>query len=163
YVEATGDDTEARLLNRLHKSCRGLSPSLTLRESIAALRRSQQGKKVLIVLDQFEQWLHPVGQAALPASNPALVPRGRGGEELIDALRQCDGEHIQCIVMVRDDFWMAATRFMQALEIDLTPGRNVAAVDLFDLRHATKVLSAFGRAFGALPQHPNELDKAQKA
>ncbi len=51
--------------------------------------------------------------------------------------------------MVRDDFWMAATRFMRALEIRLVEGQNSAAVDLFDLRHARKVLAAFGRAFGA--------------
>ena len=53
--------------------------------------------------------------------------------------------------MVRDDFWMAATRFMRRLEIDLVPSRNLAAVDLFDPRHARKVLAAFGRAYGALP------------
>jgi formylglycine-generating enzyme required for sulfatase activity len=53
---------------------------------------------------------------------------------------------------VRDDFWMAATRFLRDLEVDLVPGRNVAAVDLFDPRHAMKVLTAFCRAFGTLPE-----------
>src|SRR5262249_8926091 len=53
--------------------------------------------------------------------------------------------------MVRDDFWMAATRFMADLEIDLIQGRNSAAVDLFDPRHARKVLGEFGRAFGRFP------------
>ena len=42
--------------------------------------------------------------------------------ELVAALRQCDGEHVQAVVMVRDDFWMAATRFMRDLEI--RPGRG---------------------------------------
>ena len=28
------------------------------------------------------------------------------------ALRQCDGERLQALLMVRDDFWMALTRFM---------------------------------------------------
>ena len=28
--------------------------------------------------------------------------------DLARALRQCDGDHVQCVVMVRDDFWMAA-------------------------------------------------------
>ena len=37
-------------------------------------------------------------------------------------LRQCDGEHVQAIVMVRDDFWMAASRFMRDLEIRLARG-----------------------------------------
>ena len=59
------------------------------------------GKKVLIVLDQFEQWLH--------------ARKDEENTELVEALRQCDGGRVQCIVMVRDDFWMAATRFMQQL------------------------------------------------
>ena len=75
----------------------------------------------------------------------------------MQALRQCDGAHVQCLVMVRDDFWMAATRFMQGLEFDLSPGHNTAAADVFDARHATNVLRAFGQAFGTLPEHSNQL------
>jgi hypothetical protein len=52
--------------------------------------------------------------------------------------------------MVRDDFWMALTRFMQQLQIEVVPGQNTAVVDLFDQGHARNVLAAFGRAFGAL-------------
>src|SRR5207245_1090551 len=96
-----------------------------LKETLAALRRGQgipSGKKVLIVLDQFEQWLHARQQEQ--------------GTELVQALRQCDGVRLQCLVMVRDDFWMAATRFMRELEIRLVEGQNSAAVDLFPIRHA---------------------------
>src|SRR5262249_34430439 len=71
---------------------------------------------------------------------------------LVQALRQCDGLHVACLVMVRDDFWMAATRFMRELEVRLVEGFNSAAVDLFDLRHARKVLGEFGRSFGCLPE-----------
>ena len=39
---------------------------------------------------------------------------------------------------------------MRELEIRLLEGQNCAAVDLFDLGHARKVLAAFGRAFGRL-------------
>ncbi len=46
---------------------------------------------------------------------------------------------------------MAVTRFMRDLEVGLVPDRNVAAVDLFDPRHARKVLAAYGRAYEALP------------
>ena len=53
--------------------------------------------------------------------------------------------------MVRDDFWMAATRFMQELEVRLVEAENSAAVDLFDPLHARKVLAAFGRSYGRLP------------
>ena len=79
------------------------------------------------------------------------------------ALRQCDGAHVQAIVMVRDDFWMAATRFMRDLEIRLIEGENSAAVDLFDLLHARRVLTAFGRAYGVLPERSSELTAEQIA
>ena len=64
--------------------------------------------------------------------------------------------------MVRDDFWMAATRFMRELEVRLLEAVNSAAVDLFDLDHARKVLAAFGRAFDVLPENPSETSKDQK-
>src|SRR5207244_4263595 len=43
------------------------------------------------------------------------------------------------------------TRCMRELEVPLVEGHNSAPVDLFDLRHARRVLAAFGRAFGAVP------------
>jgi formylglycine-generating enzyme required for sulfatase activity len=64
--------------------------------------------------------------------------------------------------MVRDDFWMAATRFFHDLEVPLLEGRNAAAVDLFDLRHARKVLAAFGGAYGCLPERPAPLTPDQE-
>jgi serine/threonine protein kinase/formylglycine-generating enzyme required for sulfatase activity len=152
YAEATAEDTETRLLKGLRKHCPGLQAEWDLQESLAALRCGRglpaDKKKLLIVLDQFEQWLH--------------ANRDEDDAELIRALRQCDGARIQCLVMVRDDFWMAATRFMRALEIRLIEGHNSAAVDLFDTRHARKVLAAFGRAYGALPEATRELTKDQR-
>ncbi len=160
YVEAAAGETEARLQAGLRKHYPALPGHFGMKEMLAALRRGQGipgAKKVLIVLDQFEQWLHA----------PPLAPRGRGqgeGEntELVQALRQCDGGRVQCIVMVRDDFWMGATRFMRELEIRLLEGQNSAAVDLFPMRHAEKVLAALGRAFGALPESPAEPSRDQK-
>ena len=151
YVEATAEETETRLLNGLRKRCPALPANLGLKETLAALRRGQGipvGKKVLIVLDQFEQWLH--------------ARKEEQNTELVQALRQCDGGRVQCIVMVRDDFWMAVSRFMRELEIRLLEGQNSAAVDLFDMDHARKVLAAFGRAFGKLPENASETDKEQK-
>jgi len=103
---------------------------------------------VLIVIDQFEQWLH--------------AKKEEENTELVQALRQCDGGRLQCMVMVRDEFWMAATRFMRELEVRLVEGQNSAAVDLFPIRHAEKVLAAFGRAFGVLPDSASETNKDQK-
>jgi len=143
YIEATAEDTERRLLARLRRTDfqSVLPANLSLTESLAALRRGrflQPGQKVLLVLDQFEQWLH--------------AKRSQGNTELVQALRQCDGSRVQCIVMVRDDFWLAVSRFLSELEIDILQGQNSALVDLFDARHARKVLAAFGRAYGVLPE-----------
>jgi serine/threonine protein kinase/formylglycine-generating enzyme required for sulfatase activity len=152
YVEATPDATETRLLKAVRKACRELSPNLGLIGWLAELRRGRvlrPGKKVLLVLDQFEQWL--------------FARRNESDTVLVSALRQCDGEHLQAIVLVRDDFWMAATRFMRDLEIRLVEGENAAAVDLFDPPHARQVLAAFGRAFGALPERQADLTRDQQA
>ena len=154
YVEATANDTEARLLKGLRKRCPGLPGDLDQTGTIAALRQGQslgQGRKVLLVIDQFEQWLH--------------ANRSKNNTELVQALRQCDGDHVQCLVLVRDDFWLTISRFMTELQIDMHPGHNLVLVDLFDLDHAHKILSAFGRGFGRLEQDPKPeqevfLDKA---
>ena len=44
---------------------------------------------------------------------------------------------------------------------DLVEGENSALVDLFDPRHAKKVLTAFGRAYGALPECIGDLSSNQ--
>src|SRR5262249_23324970 len=44
----------------------------------------------------------------------------------------------------------------------LLQGENSAAVDLFDLLHARKVLAEFGRSFGRLPDNLGNLDKEQE-
>jgi serine/threonine protein kinase/formylglycine-generating enzyme required for sulfatase activity len=152
YIEATAGDTEARLLKGLRKHCPELPADLDLVESVAALRRGQgvsAAKKVLIVLDQFEQFLH--------------AQRLQDNAELVQTLRQCDGEHVQTLLLVRDDFWLAVSRFMQALEVPLVEGQNSALVDLFDTLHARKVLAEFGRAFGRLPDNLGRLDRDQEA
>ena len=136
YIEATVDDTEARLLKGLRKRCAVLPGDVGLVEALTALRSGNQ--KVLIVIDQFEQWLH--------------AHRSQQDSELAKALRQCDGEHIQCIVLVREDFWVSLSRFMTELHIELVQGQNMAMVDLFDPIHARHVLAAFGRAFGRLQE-----------
>jgi serine/threonine protein kinase/formylglycine-generating enzyme required for sulfatase activity len=151
YVEAAPDQTEARLLAGLKKRCPALPADGGLKGALAALRRGQgvpPGKKVLLVLDQFEQWLH-----ARQAEDAA---------DLVQALRQCDGGRVQCMVTVRDDFWMAVTRFLAGLEVELVQGHNAAAVDLFPLRHAEKVLAAFGRAFGDLPEAASKVTPEQR-
>src|SRR5262249_11395440 len=98
YVEAAAEQTEARLLRGLEKASPSAPVAGGLTAALADLRRGQglpPGKKVLLVLDQFEQWLHAQKEDA--------------PSELVSALRQCDGGRVQCLVLVRDDFWMAVT------------------------------------------------------
>ena len=96
YVEATAEETEARLLNGLRKRCPALPDNLGLNETLAALRRGQgipAGKKVLLVLDQFEQWLHAKqGRAEhRTGAGPAAVRRRAGAVPRHGAGRLLDG------------------------------------------------------------------------
>ena len=142
YLEASASDTEARLRRSLQHHWPELPRDLGLAAALTRLRQDASllgGHKLLIVIDQFEQWLHgrPIQQDL----------------ELVQALRQCDGRRVQCLILVRDDFWMSVTRFLRELEVPLAEGENSASVDLFDVRHARHVLREFGRAYGALPEH----------
>ena len=135
-VEATADDTETRLLKGLRGAFPGLGSDLNLIDTFIKLRRESEatGRKTLIVLDQFEQWLH------------AKTEEERS--ELALALRLCDGANIQCVVMIRDDFWVSNKRFMNDVGVPISDGENAALVDLFDVRHARKVLGLFADAYG---------------
>ncbi len=149
YIEATGVGTESLLLRQLKMKFSELPQDLDLGQSMAAIRRhpTMHGHKLLIMIDQFEQWLH--------------VQQGSENGGLLAALRQCDGQHVQCILMVRDDFWLSISRLMLELDVDLIPGHNIALADLFDKDHARNVLAAFGRAFGKLPEKPSDMSKQQ--
>ena len=152
YVEATANDTEARLLKELRKHVLNLPSDLALPESVRALQEGQfdqRSKKVLIVIDQFEQWLH--------------AKRLEEATELVQALGHCDGRRVQAIVMVRVDFWMALTRFMGEIGIAWAQWQNCAPVDLFDKDHAKKVLTQFGQAFGKIPGNLGDRTEEQKA
>ncbi|MBI3465640.1 MAG: serine/threonine-protein kinase PknK, partial [Planctomycetes bacterium] len=203
YIEASRDDTEARLVRQLSRACpklvaalgepmeevarkaaqksldsnvdrndatvgrlaEGHAPDATrpgeappsksarrlLADLIAILRLGEvqpEGKKTLIVLDQFEQWLHAHGQHMEQT-------------ELVAAMRQADGAHIQFVLMVRDDFWLANSRLFHELETPLAEGHNLRLVDLFDTRHARRVLQLFGQAYGCLPQRLSQVSAEQ--
>lgn len=152
YVEATSQDTEQRLVKALRQVFPDFGPELTSVEILLQLRKGRylaENTKVLIVLDQFEQWLHGHG--------PDMET-----SEMVAALRHADGHNVSVLLLVRDDFWMGVSRLFDLLEINLDRERNARAVDLFDKRHAGKVLTQFGQAFERLPLHPRELDEDQK-
>ena len=61
YVEASADRTEAVLLRELRTAVAGLPDDLPLSQTLAYLRDHPEtlgGRKVVLLLDQFEQWLH---------------------------------------------------------------------------------------------------------
>jgi PAS domain-containing protein len=149
YVEAGAEGTEDRLLRAVRKRSPGLGPDLGLAEALQALRQGgglSEGEKIVLVLDQFEQWLHA---------------RRAEASELVEALRQCDGGRVQALLLVRDDFWLAISRFLRELEVRLVEGENSALVDLFDPLHAREVLAEFGTAYGRLPARPAALTPEQ--
>jgi serine/threonine protein kinase/formylglycine-generating enzyme required for sulfatase activity len=144
YVEASHCGTEAAIRTALLREFPDLAALEELELLTSALRDRGAGhprSKVLLVLDQFEQWLES--------------HRENVDGELVCALRQCDGLGLQALLLVRDDFWMATTRFLKALEIRLFEGVNSAPVELFDRQHAVFVLAELGRALGRIPDEPS--------
>ena len=150
YVEATPDETEARLLKGLRRRVLNCPADW----GWSSRWRTCEGADLATRAE---------GAAGPgPVRAMASCQAGEENTELVAALRQCDGERVQAIVLVRDDFWLAASRFMRDLEIRLLEGENSALVDLFDPRHAKKVLTAFGRAYGALPEDIGDLSSDQE-
>ena len=151
YIEANTVDTEARL-NQAIKELLPESQGASLQESLANIRRRRllgRQQKLLLVIDQFEQWLF--------SHNDYIRT------DLALALRQCDGLQIQCLLLVRDDFWLSVSRFLRELEIPILEGENSSMVDLFEIDHAEKVLGLFGTAYNKLPQEFNAWSLEQKA
>ncbi len=158
YIEANAADLERAILDAIN-SAEGIPPrppqpdtdkdgaGAELLATFKWLRRHSR-RKVVICIDQFEQWLYSHTSAL--ESSP-----------LIQALRQCDGIHLQVLLMVRDDFWMGLTRLMQALDLTAAEHQNALAVDLFDKRHARRVLALFGAAHGRLPSDEHLLSPRQ--
>ena len=149
-VQSLPENLEADL-NRLIKTHLPNPPAAkSLSELLADIRRGDvlpAQTKLVLVLDQFEQWLH-----SADASQRS---------DLIQSLRQCDGVRLQAVILVRDDFWMSITRFMRELEIPIVQGLNANANDLFTTTHAHKVLTLFGQSGGLLPDKLDEMTAEQ--
>ena len=108
---------------------------LGLVETLAAFHKGEAlppGRKLLLVIDQFEQWL--------------VANRGREDTDLVKALGHCDEERVRAILMVRDDFLSAAIQFMEEIGIEFRSRLNATRVELFTPYHAEKVLADFGQA-----------------
>ncbi len=154
YVEASRDDTEANLVRELRKACPGLAPQLDLPGIIGHLSEGQAlapGQKVVIVLDQFEQWLH-------------ANRKDMRSTPLVDALGKVNGVQVKCLLMVRDEFVSAISNLFRELGVNMInhgPRENARPVALFDSAHARRVLELFGAFYKRLPADPNEFSTDQ--
>jgi serine/threonine protein kinase/formylglycine-generating enzyme required for sulfatase activity len=148
YVESTPDATEQRLLRQLRKRLPDLPQDLALAETAERIRRSEC-LKVVLIIDQFEQWLH---------SHRVDIDG-----DLLRTLRQCDGGRLQAVLMIRDDFYLAAARLMNQIDVPILTDRNFKLVDLFDLEHARRVLVRFGESYDKLPVDVSKHTPEQQA
>jgi serine/threonine protein kinase/formylglycine-generating enzyme required for sulfatase activity len=148
YVEATPEETESRLLRQLRKRLPELPTELGLAETAERIRRSE-GPKIVLIIDQFEQWLysHRVDQE----------------EDLVRTLRQCDGKRLQAVLMIRDDFYLAAARLMNQIDVPIVTDQNFKLVDLFDTEHAKRVLVRFGESYDKFPLEATSRSSDQTA
>ena len=147
FVEASAEHTEATLLETLHREFPSVA-GCHLIETFAELRRLEDSPKIVVFIDQFEQWLQ---------SNDVTA------SELVAALRHCDGHHVQAILMVRDEFGMMAARLLYELDVRVEQGNNFATVTTFPSRHARMTLARFGQALGQLPESITECSQEQQA
>ena len=86
FVEADARETESRLLHHLQRHCpRSARTEELPGRSESGGERSCGRPETVIVLDQFEQWLH--------AAHPAATRRSSR------CVRQCDGTHVQCLLL----------------------------------------------------------------
>ncbi|MEM6471419.1 MAG: protein kinase [Planctomycetota bacterium] len=145
-IESSREHTEDDVLRELRRIYPLLPEGASLTYAIASLRESDEQfsqPKTIVILDQFEQWLHG---NELEMSSPDAVEM-----DLVGALRNCDGKHVRFLLVVRDDFSMALNRLCRLIEIRMVEGENFRTIDRFDLRHSRRVLIELGRGYGNLP------------
>lgn len=149
YVNCTTSNLTKHISEKISRVIDAIPRKLPLVEILRRIRNGEflrEGDKLLLVLDQFEQWLH--------------TTKNYLDSELTEALRQCSASSAQVILLIRDDFWLSASEFLNFLEQRIDENQNAMALPLFDKRHARKILEAYGRKLGCLPETGN-LSKQQ--
>ncbi len=116
---------------------------LQLRDDVQA---RSQFRKVIFVLDHFDNWSGSATEEQL--------------KQLAAALRYCDGEVLQAILVVREGSWIAVTEFMRMVDCGVEQWKNARAIELLDRHHARRLLEVAGRSYGSLPPLPESLDEA---
>ena len=153
YVEATPDQTESDLLKGIRWKCPDLPPDLGLVESLAVLhdgRGLPPGTKLLLVLDQFEQWL--------------VANRGQEDTDLVKALGHCDEERVRAILMVRDDFLSARSNSWRRSESNSVPGSTLPSRTIHPTSCGEGACSISGKQTGysEIASQPNSRSLSHK-
>ena len=135
-LNASNDSTESLIKQKLCHRYPHLDPNDELPWMLRKLRLGglPVGSKLLIVIDQFEQWL----QAASDQ---------RSSRSLVKALRQCDGIRIQAILVIREEFWRSTSQLMQELDIPMRQGENISLCTPFDKDHTRFVIEKIANTF----------------
>lgn len=152
FIECRSGDLANRIESAIQSRFHQKSQPRSLSKLLSGLRNEEGGifgyRKIFIILDQFESW-----------STTATAEERRS---LAEALRHCDGKTLQCLFVVRDDYWSGITEIMQWIDVPLVENRNVRSLELLDPRHAQRVLEGMGRAHGTLPHAPEALSEEQQ-
>jgi serine/threonine protein kinase len=149
HIECRKGESIAQYASQIARQVNGESEDLAqlllqLRDNPAT---RTEHRKVVLLFDQFDNW---AGSASV-----------RQLRQLAAALRHCDGESLQALLIVRDDFWTAATEFMRLVECGVEQWKNARSIELLDRHHARRLLEAAGRGFGSLPPNPEALNSEQ--
>lgn len=151
-IEAARVETESRMESALRRRFPALAdqPAGDLAGLVATIRRDRSilgDRRLLIVIDQLEQWL--LDQIGDGSSST---------ESMASALRQADGDRVAFLLLVRDDFWAAVAGLFRRIDTLMAEDRNVRLVDRFPSDHARRVLELFGRAYGRIVTDPPAAD-----
>jgi serine/threonine protein kinase len=143
YFNFTVADPIANLVSFIQGKFPFTTDQTELPDVLGSIRRREDQPKLLLVLDQFEQFL--------------IDTEIDLDHVMVQALRQCDGVRLQAIILVRDEFWSEVSHFMHLMETSLTDEENASNFPLMNKVHARRVLEGFGRAYEMLPSHGQEL------
>lgn len=150
-VDASTTATETRILQALRQQLPALPPDLDLASALRLLRDDERlvgDRKVLLVLDRFEQWL--CARAAVTSAN------------LAEVLAECDGVQVQCLLVIREDFLRSASQLFTLLNVPLVEGENYRPMDVGGRLYARNLLRLMATACGVLPEDDAALSAEQE-
>jgi serine/threonine protein kinase/formylglycine-generating enzyme required for sulfatase activity len=151
YVEATPWATEAELLAELRGRFPQIPVTLSLPDVFRCLAAGKWlgDRRLLVVLDQFEQWLDAHEQ--------------ENASELALALRHCCPGKVQALLLFRKEFYAVASNFVgRQLELEISTNWNSLQLPSFTDSHARVVLGIFGHVLKGLPEDTAEWRSEQR-